>query len=155
MRASEQLIAVFHRIDITPAGPVSLLGYFNDRVSTGVLDPLACRLAGFAARPAAAARPPGHGSRFAARRERGHLPASLGGVRRLLFLQIDTCLFDTAFLWALHRALRARGKTVRKTVDCLIATFCILNDHVLLHADSDFDHFEKELGLKALHPEHA
>jgi predicted nucleic acid-binding protein len=54
-----------------------------------------------------------------------------------------------------YRALRARGKTVRKTVDCLIATFCILNDHVLLHADSDFDHFEKELGLKALHPEHA
>ena len=106
MRASEQLTAVFHRIDITPAGPVSLLGYFNDRVSTGVLDPLACRLAGFAARPAAAARPPGHGSRFAARRGRG--PASLGAVRRLLFLQIDTCLFDTAFLWALHRALRAR-----------------------------------------------
>jgi predicted nucleic acid-binding protein len=54
-----------------------------------------------------------------------------------------------------YRALRARGKTVRKTVDCLIATFCILNDHVLLHADSDFDHFERELGLKVLHPEYS
>jgi len=54
-----------------------------------------------------------------------------------------------------YRALRARGKTVRKTVDCLIATFCILNDHVLLHADADYGHFEKELGWKALHPEYA
>jgi len=52
-----------------------------------------------------------------------------------------------------YRTLRARGKTVRKTMDCLIATFCILNDHELLHADSDFDHFEKELGLKVLRPE--
>jgi hypothetical protein len=51
-----------------------------------------------------------------------------------------------------YRALRARGKTVRKTVDCLIATFCILNGHVLLHADKDFDEFERELGLKVLHP---
>jgi hypothetical protein len=51
-----------------------------------------------------------------------------------------------------YRTLRAKGKTVQKTVDCLIATFCILNDHVLLHADKDFDHFEKELGLKVLHP---
>ncbi len=51
MRASEPpaLSAVFRTIDITPGYPVSLLGYFNDRVSTGVLDPLACRLAGFAA----------------------------------------------------------------------------------------------------------
>jgi predicted nucleic acid-binding protein len=54
-----------------------------------------------------------------------------------------------------YRTLRARGKTVRKTVDCLIATFCILNDHVLLHSDSDFDPFEKELGLKVLHPEYS
>jgi len=51
-----------------------------------------------------------------------------------------------------YRTLRARGKTIRKTVDCLIATFCILNDHALLHADKDFDHFERELGLKVLHP---
>jgi predicted nucleic acid-binding protein len=54
-----------------------------------------------------------------------------------------------------YRTLRARGKTVRKTVDCLIATFCILNGHVLLHADSDFDHFEREPGLNVLHPEYS
>jgi predicted nucleic acid-binding protein len=51
-----------------------------------------------------------------------------------------------------YRVLRSRGKTVRKTADCLIATFCLLHGHMLLHNDRDFDHFEKELGLKVLHP---
>jgi hypothetical protein len=32
------------KFDITPHYPVSLLGYFNDRVSTGVADPLHCRM---------------------------------------------------------------------------------------------------------------
>ena len=50
------------------------------------------------------------------------------------------------------RALRKRGITIRKTMDCLIATFCILNGHSLLHSDRDFDAFEKELGLHVIHP---
>ena len=36
-----------------------------------------------------------------------------------------------------YRLLRARGRTVRKTIDCLIATFCLLNDHELIHNDRD------------------
>ncbi len=51
-----------------------------------------------------------------------------------------------------YRALRKTGITVRKTIDCLIATFCILNGHSLLHSDRDFDAFEKELGLQVIHP---
>jgi predicted nucleic acid-binding protein len=51
-----------------------------------------------------------------------------------------------------YRSLRRRGKTVRKTLDCLIATFCLTSGHVLLHCDSDFDPFEKHLGLKVVHP---
>jgi len=51
-----------------------------------------------------------------------------------------------------YRSLRRRGKTVRKTLDCLIATFCLTNGHALLHCDSDFDHFEKHLGLRVVHP---
>jgi predicted nucleic acid-binding protein len=47
-----------------------------------------------------------------------------------------------------YRTLRAQGVTVRKTIDCLIATFCIENDHSLLHSDADFDGFERHLGLK-------
>lgn len=52
-----------------------------------------------------------------------------------------------------HRTLRAQGRTVRKTIDCLIATFCLLGGHSLLHCDRDFDPFEQLLGLSVVHPE--
>lgn len=51
-----------------------------------------------------------------------------------------------------YRDLRQRGYTLRKTVDCLIATFCLLAKHELLHRDRDFDPFEKALGLRVVHP---
>ena len=51
-----------------------------------------------------------------------------------------------------YRLLRARGRTVRRTIDCLIATFCLMNDHALLHNDRDFDPFEEILGLRVIHP---
>lgn len=46
------------------------------------------------------------------------------------------------------RQLRAKGATVRKTVDCFIATFCIDNGLPLLHADRDFEPFQRHLGLR-------
>lgn len=49
-----------------------------------------------------------------------------------------------------YRLLRRRGRTVRKTIDCLIATFCLLHDHALLHSDRDFDAFEEVLGLQVV-----
>ena len=51
-----------------------------------------------------------------------------------------------------YRLLRRKGITVRKTIDSLIATYCIENEHELLHNDSDFDGYEKYLGLKVVHP---
>lgn len=51
-----------------------------------------------------------------------------------------------------HRFLRSQGYTVRKTIDCLIATFCLIEGHSLLHRDRDFDPFEKVLGLRVVHP---
>ncbi len=51
-----------------------------------------------------------------------------------------------------YRYLRGKGRTVRKTVDCLIATFCLVNGHALLHNDRDFDPFEEMLGLTIVHP---
>ena len=87
MRVSEpRLRAIFRRIDVTPSYPVSLLGYFNDRLSEGVLDPLHCRLAAFLGT--------------------GRLPGRRAA--RLLFVQIDSCLFDQAFAWSLGRALGRR-----------------------------------------------
>jgi predicted nucleic acid-binding protein len=50
-----------------------------------------------------------------------------------------------------YRDLRERGFSVRKTIDCLIATFCLQAKHELLHRDRDFDPFEKALGLKVVH----
>lgn len=49
-----------------------------------------------------------------------------------------------------YRRLRARGVTVRKTIDMLIATFCLENGHRLLHADRDFDVIEAHLGLQTV-----
>lgn len=50
------------------------------------------------------------------------------------------------------RTLRRRGHTVRKTIDCWIATFCIREGHALLHRDRDYDPFERFLGLRVIHP---
>lgn len=46
------------------------------------------------------------------------------------------------------RALRKKGITVRKTVDAIIATFCIENGLPLLYSDRDFEPFHRHLGLK-------
>ncbi len=48
------------------------------------------------------------------------------------------------------RHLRSRGVTVRKTIDCLIATRCIVDDLPLLYSDGDFDPFVEHLGLHAV-----
>lgn len=47
-----------------------------------------------------------------------------------------------------YRHLRARGITIRKTVDMIIATFCIEGGHCLLHNDRDFDPMVQHLGLR-------
>ena len=50
------------------------------------------------------------------------------------------------------RFLRQRGRTVRKTIDGLIATFCLKQAYSLLHCDRDYDQFEAVLGLSVIHP---
>lgn len=62
--------------------------------------------------------------------------------------QVDLCGYDLAVKAAInYRALRARGVTIRKTIDTLIATRCIEDGLVLLHDDSDFKLFATHLGL--------
>ena len=48
------------------------------------------------------------------------------------------------------RILRKQGITIRKTIDTMIATFCIENDFSLLHSDKDFQPFQQFLGLQAV-----
>jgi predicted nucleic acid-binding protein len=75
--------------------------------------------------------------------------------RQLLKLEVfEMCGVDLAREAARnYRTLRTRGHTVRKTIDCLIATFCIREQHSLLHCDRDFDPFEKFFELSVIHPE--
>ena len=47
-----------------------------------------------------------------------------------------------------YRFLRRRGITVRKTIDVIIATYCIERGHSLLHSDRDFAPMERLLGLQ-------
>ena len=49
-----------------------------------------------------------------------------------------------------YRRLRALGLTVRKTIDTVIATRCIVDKLELLHSDRDFDAFEQHLGLRCV-----
>jgi predicted nucleic acid-binding protein len=51
-----------------------------------------------------------------------------------------------------YRRLRRAGRTIRKSVDLLIATYCIRDEHTLLHRDRDFDAFEEVLGLQVVRP---
>jgi predicted nucleic acid-binding protein len=71
----------------------------------------------------------------------------------LQFEVFDTGGIDLAIKSAQnYRALRQRDYTIRRTIDCIIATFCIENGHQLLHNDRDFDAFEQHLGLLVLKP---
>jgi predicted nucleic acid-binding protein len=47
-----------------------------------------------------------------------------------------------------YRTLRGMGITVRKTIDSLIATRCIMDGHQLLFSDRDFIPFVTHFGLR-------
>jgi predicted nucleic acid-binding protein len=48
-----------------------------------------------------------------------------------------------------YRSLRKRGVTIRKSVDVIIATFCIEQNLPLLFSDRDFAPFVRHLGLRS------
>lgn len=56
---------------------------------------------------------------------------------------------DIALAAAEHyRQLRARGVTVRSSIDVLVAAFCIEQDYLLLHSDRDYGAFAAHRGLR-------
>jgi neutral ceramidase len=73
------VLAHFKKVDITPGYPVRLAGYFNERVSTGVLDPLHMRLA-----------------------------AMKRGNRHLVFIQLDNCAIKTEDADEIRQAIAGR-----------------------------------------------
>ena len=73
--------------------------------------------------------------------------------RRMLgqLKQMSLCGEDLAVDAARNfRKLRAKGVTVRGTIDVIIATRCIVDGVRLLHSDRDFDAFEAHLGLRVV-----
>jgi len=64
---------------------------------------------------------------------------------------VDLLGRDVALASAMnYRALRQRAITVRRTIDVIIATFCIRYGHALLHGDRDFTPMAEHLGLRTL-----
>lgn len=53
-----------------------------------------------------------------------------------------------------YRNLKKQGVTVRKTIDVMIATFCIHYGFSLLHNDKDFEVLVKYLGLEIVKPDY-
>lgn len=49
-----------------------------------------------------------------------------------------------------YRLLRSKGITIRKTIDMIIATWCITHNVELLHNDRNFEHIERHLPLKCV-----
>ncbi len=66
--------------------------------------------------------------------------------RNLIFLPMQYSVFLRAA--EIYRQLRRRGITIRRSLDCIIASVAIENDVPLLHNDKDFMFIEKHSGLK-------
>ena len=64
---------------------------------------------------------------------------------------MEMCGRDIALQSAVnYRVLRKKGVTTRKTIDVIIATFCIHYQLPLLHDDRDFDIMSKFLDLRTI-----
>jgi hypothetical protein len=65
-------------------------------------------------------------------------------------LHVEACGGEDMALAAAehYRHLRARGITVRSSIDVMVATFCIERDYLLLHSDRDYDALAAHRGLR-------
>jgi len=75
------------------------------------------------------------------RRTKSHLDS-------LLFFPMHRSTFVQAA--TLYRSLRKKGVTIRKPVDCMIASVALQHNLTLLHNDRDFDQIAKHFKLKVL-----
>ena len=67
---------------------------------------------------------------------------------KLIFLPMPYTVFLRSA--EIYRKLRKKEITIRKPLDCMIASVAIENDIPLLHNDKDFQPMEKRCGLKVL-----
>lgn len=64
----------------------------------------------------------------------------------LLYLPTSKATFFRAA--QIYRSCRKKGITIRKPIDCMIASICIENSVFILHNDRDFDHIGKHFQLQ-------
>ena len=78
----------------------------------------------------------------------------LNDLRRLLArgTLITTAPTDYEEAASLYRVCRRNGETVRKMIDCLIASIAIRSGTPLLHVDSDFDLLARHTPLETDRP---
>ena len=81
-------------------------------------------------------------------REDDDYQRTLSRFSSFMFLPMDRQTFVRAAV--LYRSLRRRGITIRKPVDCMIASVSIEHDIALLHKDRDFNPIETHCGLKVV-----
>ena len=81
-------------------------------------------------------------------REDSDYSRTLSRFYTFLFLDMNQRTFVKAA--QIYRALRRRGITISKIVDCIIAATAIEHKMPLLHNDRDFDPIEKYHGLKVV-----
>ncbi len=70
----------------------------------------------------------------------------------LSLLQLENSLDSSTISLSIeiYRTLRKKGITIRKTIDTIIAAYCINNGYTLLHNDRDFTNIGKCFFLKVL-----
>ena len=84
---------------------------------------------------------------LAGARDERHLRSLRGLLARAVSIPVTPADYDLGA--ALHRHCRQRGETVRKLVDCLIASVAIRTGAALLHNDADFDVLARHTELRA------
>ncbi len=79
------------------------------------------------------------------------------GLRRLLARAavIPTRATDYDDAAALYRRCRRQGETVRKLIDCLIASIAVRAGIPVLHSDADFEVLARHTELEVYTPERA
>jgi predicted nucleic acid-binding protein len=70
-------------------------------------------------------------------------------LRNFLFLEMSRETFLSAA--NVFRSLRAKGVTIRNSVDCMIAACCIENGAQLLHNDRDYAAIASHTKLECVH----
>lgn len=63
-------------------------------------------------------------------------------------MRTDRWFWSIPVFGSITSMVRKQGITIRKTIDTMIATYCIENELLLLHSDKDFQPFQQFLGLQ-------